>query len=147
MYLLNNTLGMTKLRSQNNHAESLATLALSLDECVPRMIFVELLKQLSIEQRVVVVSALVSESSWLDPYVAFLFDGSLPTDAKVAEKVQRTSAHFWSSKDKKLYRCSFGGPILLCLHSSKAAKLLAKLHEGISRGHLGGRLLSHRAMT
>ena len=135
------------LKSQNNHADSLATLALSLDECVPRMIFVELLKQPSIEQRAVIASALVSKSSWLDHYVAFLSDGSLPTDAKEAEKVQRTSAHFWSSKDKKLYRCSFGGPILLCLHSSKATKLIVKLHEGISRGHLGGRSLSHQAMT
>ena len=51
------------------------------------MIFVDLLKQSSIEQRAVVLSTLVFESSWLDPYVAFLSDGSLPTDAKEAEKV------------------------------------------------------------
>ena len=67
------------------------------------MIFVDLLKQSSIEQRAVVLSTLVFESSWLDPYVAFLSDGSLPTDAKEAEKVRKMSAHFWLSKDKKLY--------------------------------------------
>ena len=38
-------------RGQNSHANSLATLALSLDECVPRMISVELLGHLSIEHR------------------------------------------------------------------------------------------------
>lgn len=42
---------------------------------------------------------------------------------------------------------TFGGPYLLCLHLNDAAGLLAKLHEGISGSHLGGRSLSHRAMT
>ena len=34
------------------------------------------------------------EPSWLDPYVGFLSDGSLPSDVKEAKKVQRTSGHF-----------------------------------------------------
>ena len=37
-------------RSQNSHADSLATLASSLDDCIPRMILVELLEQPSTEQ-------------------------------------------------------------------------------------------------
>jgi len=45
-------------RSQNSYANSLATLASSSDECIPQMIFVELL-----EQRAVVVAALVVEPS------------------------------------------------------------------------------------
>ena len=39
------------------------------------MIFVELLEQLSIKRWTVVGVALAETSSWLDPYVAFLFDG------------------------------------------------------------------------
>jgi len=35
------------------------------------MTFVELLEQPSIEQHAVIATALVSESSWLDPYIAF----------------------------------------------------------------------------
>lgn len=50
-------------KSQNSHANSLATLASSSDECVPRMIFMELLEQLSIKHRIIVASASVSESS------------------------------------------------------------------------------------
>ena len=129
-------------RSQNSYADSLATLASSLDECIPRMIFVELL-----EQRVVVVAPLVVEPSWLDPYIAFLSDGCLPTNVKKAEKVRRMSARFWLFEDKKLYWDSFGGPYLLCLHPSKIVELLTELHEGICGGHSGGRLLAHRAMT
>ena len=47
---------------------------------------------------------------------------------KEAEKVRRTLVHFWLFEDKKLYRHSFGGPYLLCLHLSKIAELLAELH-------------------
>jgi len=111
------------------------------------MIFVELLEQLSIEHCPIVASASASESSWMDPYVSFLTDGSLPTDAEEVEKVGITLAHFWLSEDKKLYRQSFGGSYLLCLHSNDVAKLLAKLYEGICDGHSGGRSLSHRVMT
>ena len=79
----------------------------------------------------------------MDPYILFLSDGSLPTDLTELEKVRRTSAHFWLSKDKKLYRHSFRGPYLLCLHPNRVTELLAKLHEGIYGGHSGGRSLSH----
>ena len=50
-------------RNQNNHANSLATLTSSSDECVPRMIFVELLEQSSIVHCSIVASTSVSKSS------------------------------------------------------------------------------------
>lgn len=43
-------------RSQNSHADSLATLVFSLDDCIPSIITVELLEQLSIEQQTVIVA-------------------------------------------------------------------------------------------
>ena len=58
------------------------------------MIFVELLEQPSIERWTVVRVALAEMPSWLDPYVAFLFDESLQTNGKEAEKVWRTSSRF-----------------------------------------------------
>ena len=134
-------------RSQNSHANSLAILASSLDDCIPRMIIVELLEQQSTEQQTVVVITSELGSSWLDLYIAFLSDGSLPTNDKKAKKVRRTSAQFLLSNDKKLYRHSFGGPYLLCLHYSKAAKLLVELHEGICGRHSEGKSLAHQAMT
>lgn len=93
------------------------------------------------------MAALELETSWLDPYIAFLSNGSLPLDVKEAEKVQRTSARFWLSEDKRLYRHSFGGSYLLCLHPSKTVELLVELHEGICGDHLRGRSLAHRAMS
>ena len=134
-------------RSQNSHVNSLATLALSSEESIPRMIFVELLEQLSIERQTMVGVASAKTPSWMDPYITFLSDGSLPTNEKEAEKVRRTSSHFWLFEDKKLYRRSFGGPYLLCLHPSKTIELLAELQEGVCGRHSSGRSLAHRAMT
>ena len=111
------------------------------------MISVELLEQPSIEHRTIIASTTVSESSWMDPYISFLSDGSLPTDSKELEKVRRTSTRFWLSEDKRLYQRSFGGPYLLCLHPNRVTELLVELHKAICDGHLRGRFLSHRAMT
>lgn len=103
------------------------------------MIFVKLLEQPSTEQCAVVVAVSVLEPSWLDPYLGFLSDGSLPTNVKVAEKVRRTLACFWLSEDKNLYRRSFAGLYLLCLHPRKTVEL----HGRICRGHSRGRSLAH----
>ena len=81
-------------RSQNSHVDSLAPVASSSDECIPRMISIELLEQPSIKHRATVASTMVLERSWMDPYISFLSDGSLPIDSKESEKVWRTSTHF-----------------------------------------------------
>ena len=74
-------------RSENSHVDSLAPLASSSNECIPRMISTELLEQLSIKHHAIVASTTVLEPSWMDPYISFLSDGSLPTDSKESEKV------------------------------------------------------------
>ena len=107
----------------------------------------ELLECLSIEHRPVVALASASDPSWMNPFVSFLVDGSLLTNVKEVEKVWRTSSRFWLSEDKKLYRRSFRGPYLLCLHPNDVARLLVELHEGICGSHSRERSLSHHAMT
>ena len=54
--------------------------------------------------------------SWMDPIVAFLKDGALPNDKGEAEKIRRKTPRFWLSKEQKLYKRSFSGPYLLCIH-------------------------------
>ena len=86
------------LRNHNRYADSLTIFALSSDECIPRMIFVELLEQLSIERQMILGGGggrgvtSTEKPSWLDPYIAFLFDGSWLTNGKETKNVQRTSA-------------------------------------------------------
>ena len=49
--------------------------------------------------------------------------------------------------DQKLYKRSFFGLYLLCIHLEVSKLLLEELHEGIYGSHIGGRSLSHRAIT
>ena len=57
------------------------------------------------------------------------------------------NARFWLFEDQKLYKHSFSGPYLLCIHPETLELLLEELHEGICGSHTGGRSLSHKAIT
>ena len=83
----------------------------------------------------------------MDSIVLFLKEDILPSDKLEAEKIRRKAPRFWLSEDQKLYKCSFSGPYLLCIHPKMSELLLEKLHERICGSHTGGRSLSHRAIT
>ena len=90
-------------RNQNSHADSLATLASSPSDLIPRLVLVEALEHPSIELQMVVATISEQGLNWMEPYVAFLSNESLPKNEKEVEKVRRTVAPFWLSSDKKLY--------------------------------------------
>ena len=46
-----------------------------------------------------------------------------------------------------MYKRSFSGPYLLCIHPEAVELLLEELHEGISRSHTRCRSLSHTTLT
>ena len=83
----------------------------------------------------------------MDPILLFLERDILPEEKAEAEKVRRKAPRFWLSEDKKLYKRSFSGPYLLCVHPESSELLLEELHEGICGSHTGGRSLSHQAIT
>ena len=83
----------------------------------------------------------------MDPIVLLLKEDILPEEKSVVNKVRRQAPWFWLSEGQKLYKCSFFGPYLLCIHLEASELLLKKLHEGIYGSHIGGRSLSHRAIT
>ena len=83
----------------------------------------------------------------MDPISLYLERDILPEEKFEAEKVRRKAPPFWLSKDRKLYKRSFSGPYLLCVHPKALESLLEELHEGVCGSHIGGRSLSHRAIT
>ena len=85
--------------------------------------------------------------SWMDSIVLFFKEDILPKDKFEADKVRRKAHRFWLSENQKLYKRSFSGPYLLCVHLEAVKLILEELHEGICRSHTGGRPLSHRALT
>ena len=132
---------------QNRHAYSLATLASSMTEEVPRLIKVELVAEPSINAGVGVSQVTTIEPCWMDPIINFLAEDCLPADKKEAEKVHQITARYWLFANRKLYRRSFDRPYLQCLHPNKIEELLAELHDGVCGSQVGGRSLAHRAMT
>ena len=74
-------------------------------------------------------------------------DDILPEEKLEADKVRRKAPRFWLSEDQKLYKHSFFGPYLLCIHPETTELLLEELHKGICGSHIEGRSLVHRAIT
>ena len=135
-------------RSRNAHANSLAMLATSLAQSLSRVILVEdLCKPSKVERNVVQVHQIRVGPSWMDPIVLFLKEDVLPKSKSKADKIRRKAPRFWLFEDKKLYKRSFSGPYLLCIHPKAVELLLEELHESICVSHTGGRSLSHKALT
>lgn len=134
-------------RSGNTHADSLATLATSSAQNLPRLILVEDLHRPSIIANVVQINQVRMGPSWMDPVVQFLKDDILPEEKIEADKIRKKAPSYWLSQDDKLYRRSFSGPYLLCVHPDQTELLLEEMHEGICGSHTGGRSLAHRAIT
>ena len=70
----------------------------------------------------------------------FFKEDILPEGKSKADKVQRKAHRFWLSEDQKLYKRSFSGPYLLCIHPEAVELLLEELHEGICGSHMGGQI-------
>ena len=85
--------------------------------------------------------------SWMDPLILFLKEDVLPKKKSGANKIRRKISQFWLSEDLKLYKRSFSGPYLLCVHPDATELILEELHKGICGSHTGGKSLSHRAIT
>ena len=135
-------------RSGNTHADSLAMLATSSEQSLPRVILIEdLCKPTEVKGRLVHVHQVRVGLSWMDPIVLFMREDILLEDKTKADKIRRNAPHFWLSEDQKLYKHFFSRPYLLCIHPKESKLLLKELHEGIYGSHIGGRSLSHRAIT
>ena len=83
----------------------------------------------------------------MDPIVLFLKNDILSEEKGEADKVRKRAPRFWLSEDQKLYKCSFSGLYLLCIHPKAVDPLLEELHEGICGSHTWGKSLSYKALT
>lgn len=136
-------------RDDNNHADALANLASSMQTGKTRTIMIDYLSSPSIEQPITEQEAMCVDlgPSWMDAIAAFLKERKLPEDHKEAHKVRLKSARFNLTADRHLYRRSFTGPLLRCVHPLQVEDFLYEIHEGICGSHAGGKSLAHRAIT
>ena len=67
----------------------------------------------------------------MDPILLFPENDILPEEKLEVEKVRRKTLWFWMSEDKRLYKRSFSGLYLLCVHLDVLESFLEELHEGV----------------
>ena len=134
-------------RSGNAHADSLAMLATSSAQDLPRVILVEDLYKPARIRETIQINQIRTGLSWMDSIIRLLKEDILLEEIIEADKVRRKATSYWLSEDHKLYKRSFSDPYLLYVHPELTESLLEELHEGICGSHTGGRSLAHRAIT
>ena len=128
------------------HADSLAMLANSSAHDLSRLILVEDLYKPTRTGETAQIKQIRAGPSWMDSIIRFLREDILPEEKIEADKIRRKATSYWLSEDHKLYKCSFLGPYLLCVHLELTESLLEELQEGIYGSHTRSRSLAHRAI-
>ena len=134
-------------REHNSHVDILAKLATLLESDIQRTVCIEMLDRPSFLNQEVSVCSISNQSSWIDPILSYFKDNKLPEDKKEANMIKRKAPKYWISKEGSLYRRSFMGPYLLCVHMKMVKNFLFEIHKGICGSHTGGRSLEHRAIS
>ena len=95
-------------RSGNAHADSLAMLATSSAQDLPRVILVEdLYKPTKTRGEIAQINQIRAGPSWMDSIIRFLKEDILPEERIEADKVRRKATSYWLSENHKLYKRSF----------------------------------------
>ena len=114
---------------------------------LPQVILVkDLYKHTETKRKTARIHQIRAGPSWINSIIQFLREDTLPEERIETDKVRRKAIRFWLSENQKLYKRSFSGPYLLCIHPEMTESLLEELHEGICRSHTGGSSLAHRAI-
>ncbi|GKV20257.1 hypothetical protein SLEP1_g30411 [Rubroshorea leprosula] len=132
-------------RVENEQADSLSKFASDGNQS-SRSVFVEILDEPSfLKPRMMVVSTDPSSSSWTDPIISFLRDGTVPAD-KQEEMRLRKKASWYTLGNDVLYKRSFSLPLLRCLTPYEAEYALREVHEGVCESYVGARTLAHKVL-
>ena len=95
-------------RSGNTHADSLATLATSLAQDLPRVVLVEdLYTHTSVHQGTFRIHHIRLGPSWMDSISLFLEKDVLPEEKSKADIIRRKAPRFWLFEDKKFIQALF----------------------------------------
>ena len=122
-------------------------LATSSVQDLPQVILVKDLYKPTETRETTQIHQIRTVPSWMDSIIRFLKEDVLAKERIEADKVRRMATSYWLSEDHKLYKRSFSGPYLLCVHPELTESLLEELHEGICGSHTRGRSLAHRTIT
>ena len=132
-------------RTENSRADTLAKLAMALQEDIGESAPVECLAEPSIDPYSLVVAPIGSVPNWMDPIWDYINDGTLPDDPKEAAKIRVRSSRFTNHKGS-LYKRGFYTPFLKCIAGEDTEYVLREVHEGICGNHIGARTLAGKVL-
>ncbi|XP_057545947.1 uncharacterized protein LOC130824940 [Amaranthus tricolor] len=122
-------------RSQNAQADSLAKLASSAETSAARDIIWEVLPNPSIN---FMVNSIDRSDTWMEPYIEYLRNQTLPQDKSQANMLQK-KARWFELHEGTLYKKSYTHPLLKCVSPEEGNYILREIHEGGCGVHQGVR--------
>ncbi|XP_027177984.1 uncharacterized protein LOC113777142 [Coffea eugenioides] len=128
-------------RSQNKRADALSKLTFSSFAHLNKEVFVEVIKQKSIDPAPVLV--INSSASWMSPLVNFLNSGILPEDKTEARRLQLRATKY-AYAGRTLYKRLYLSPWLKCVTSEEGDYVLREVHEGLCAAHVRSRVLAKK---
>ncbi|XP_075500185.1 uncharacterized protein LOC142538769 [Primulina tabacum] len=128
-------------REENEEADTLAKLAASMLDTSTREVMCFTRSVLSVDEG----APPTRESSWMTPLIEYMVHAKLPDDKTQAWKIKKQAPRFVLLNDV-LYRRSYQGPLLKCLSEDEVEYVLREIHEGCCGEHLGGTVLSRKAI-
>ncbi|XP_019197162.1 PREDICTED: uncharacterized protein LOC109191030 [Ipomoea nil] len=133
------------LRLDNADADILSKLAQDAPEHMSKIARILMIPRHSIH-RLQVAPIQPAEETWILDLMEYLQHGRLPDDPQRARKAKLRAPRF-QVQEGRLYRRSYGGPLMRCLTSIEADLVMKELHSGICSTYQGGRSLAHRIMV
>ncbi|KAL5564601.1 hypothetical protein UlMin_027765 [Ulmus minor] len=131
-------------RNENSNADAWARLATRLEDSLLKTVPLENLDEPSINKHQQ-VDSISDKTTWMDPIVTYLCDGTLPEDKFETRRLRFRSVSYYLDKDK-LRKRSFSLPSLTCLNEDQAKYVLQEVHEGVCGNHSSGRALAHKML-
>ncbi|XP_019160438.1 PREDICTED: uncharacterized protein LOC109157006 [Ipomoea nil] len=80
---------------------------------------------------------------WMQEMTRYKEQGLTPHDPQRARKIV-AMAPSYRMIEGRLFKISFGGPMLRCLTRAKADKVIAEVHEGVCAAHQGAQTLARK---
>jgi hypothetical protein len=84
------------------------------------------------------------EETWMQPYLAYMMNKTLPEDAMEARRIIRRSKAFVILQGK-LYKKSITGVLQQCVTPQEGQVILKDIHAGVCGYHASGRAIAAKA--
>ncbi|CAH9083530.1 unnamed protein product [Cuscuta europaea] len=132
-------------RAENVEADILSKLSSDTPEHISQLAKIEELSMSSIHASPVLCVQQRPED-WISDIATFITTGELPPDEERA-KLAKLRAPSYTVEDGKLYKRSYNGTLLRCLHQDEADTAMEEVHCGVCSSHQGPFSMSRRLVV